>query len=317
MAYLEPYIKQFGDKLFVEYTPVLQVRNSSTFIYWKPDSLPKMSDAAKWLLSQQMKKRKAYSGTVTKHGQKRIRTAVNLLLQISPTKKILNPVNNKLQNFKINFITLTIPVQSVRIQPKECYSNCLKPFLQWLQKTRGIKHYIWKAELQQSKDFHGKIKKNKGQLHYHITTNVFIHYQDIQNKWNYLLQKAGYIHEYKEKFNSINPNTTDVHAVYKIKDLEAYLVKYISKEDKNAESLQGKIWDCSKILKGKKYYTTGWKQVTEDRLQHYIKSNQAKEIDSEHGIFLKLNNYWMEHVLDSGQLAEYKEYIRTLRGVAR
>ena len=313
MAYIEPYIKQFGDKLTVYYQPVLQVRNSSTFVYWKPDSHPHMSEFAKHLLSQRMKKNKTYSGTVTKHTQKRIRTAVNLLLQVSPTRKILNPVNNKLQNFKINFITLTIPVQSVRIQPAECYSNCFKPFLQWLQKTRGIKHYIWKAELQKEKDFTGKIKANKGQLHYHITTNVFIHYQDIQNKWNYLLQKAGYIHEYKEKFNSINPNTTDVHAVYKIKDLEAYLVKYISKEDNNKDSLKGKIWDCSKILKGKKYFTPDWLQATENRLQHYIKTNSAKQIDCEHGFMLKLNKDWMHHILTAEQLSEYKQYIKSLK----
>lgn len=313
MQILEPYVKSFGDKLHVFFSPHLQVRNSSTFIYYKPDSRPRMSETAKYLLAQKMKNKKSYSGTVTKHTQKRIRTAVNILLQVSPTKKILNPVSNKLQNFKINFITLTIPVQSKRIDAKEAYTKCLKPFLQWMQKTRGVKHYIWKAELQQAKDFHGRLKKNKGQLHYHITTNTWIHYQDIQNKWNYLLMKADYMHEFKEKFNHINPNTTDVHAVYKIKDLESYLVKYVSKQTDNSESVKGKVWDCSKLLKGKKYFTPEWTEENEKRLHHYIKTNNVKEIDSEHGIFLKFPKHWFEHVLTSQQLFEYKKYIQSLQ----
>lgn len=293
--------------------PTLQVRNSSTFLYKKPDSKPYLSEFARQQMKERLHSKKSYSGTVTHHTQKRIRTAVNLLLQLSPSKKILNPVNNKQQTFKVNFITLTIPVQSKRIDAKEAYTKCLKPFLQWLQKTRGVKHYIWKAELQKSKDFHGKLKKNKGQLHYHITTNVFIHYQDIQNKWNYLLSKASYMHEFKEKFQHINPNTTDIHAVYKIKDLEAYLVKYISKETDNSESVKGKVWDCSTTLKGKKYYKSEWTQANEDRLQHYIKTNNAKEIDSEFGIYLKLQEHWFEHVLTKTQLKEYKTYIQSLK----
>ena len=313
MPILEPYAKQYGDKLTVFYEPVFQVRNTSTFIYWKPDSRPRMSDAARWMMSQRMRAKKSYSGTVTHHTKKRIRTAVNLLLQVSPTKRILNEVTGKQQNFKINFITLTIPVQEYRIDAKDCYTNCLKPFLQWMQKTLSIRHYIWKAELQGKTDYKGKQKKNNGQLHYHITTNMYIHYQTIQNKWNYLLSKAGYMNEYNERFKRTNPNTTDVHAVYKIKDLEAYLVKYISKEDKDSESIKGKIWDCSKTLKGKKLFSVEWNETNEHRLAHYLKTSTVTEIDSEHGIFLKMQKHWFEHILTKQQLQEYKEYILTLK----
>ena len=99
-----------------------------------------------------------------------------------------------------------------------------------------------KAELQE-----------RGQVHYHLTVNSFIHWQEIQNKWNKLQHKAGYLDDFAKKHRHYKPNSTDVHSVKNVKDIEAYLVKYICKNQKDKTLLNGKVWGCSSSLEGKRF----------------------------------------------------------------
>ena len=129
---------------------------------------------------------------------------------------------------RINFITLTFSCSEL-INLKEGYNNALKPFLRWLKEVQKCDLYVWKAEYQKDTDYYGKEKVHGGQLHYHITTNKFIHHTEIRNKWNYIQKQNGYLQEYWNKHGHYDVNSTDVHAVYKIKDIESYLIKYVSK----------------------------------------------------------------------------------------
>jgi len=103
----------------------------------------------------------SYSGQVTDHTRKRAMRAIDMLLQKSPERIIYNPVSKNWHPFRINFITLTIS-DKTNICAADAYQNLLKPYLRKLRKYGRIP-YVWKAELQQ-----------RGQLHYHITTNCFI-----------------------------------------------------------------------------------------------------------------------------------------------
>ena len=119
--------------------------------------------------------------------------------------------------FKINFITLTLPAPQIH-PDNQIKSICLQPFLNDLRKKHGVKHYIWKAELQQN-----------GNIHFHITTNKFIHWLDVRYSWSKCIEKLGYVTRYQEKHPGQVPPSTEIRSVKNIRRFGAYLSKYISK----------------------------------------------------------------------------------------
>ena len=245
--------------------------------------------------------KETYNGTVTKGAKKRISRAVDIMLQITPTIKIYNPIICKEVDFKLSFITLTLSDNSRFISAKECYSSCLKPFLDWLRRTLKCKTYIWKAERQKSTDKNGNKKKSNGQLHYHITTNVFINHDALRKKWNSLQKEAGYLENYANQYKNYNPNSTDIHSVYNIENLEGYLIKYISKEPEILEgeseteykkriTVDGKIWDCSSNLRGTKFFKINYSDREHMLLTKGSNLSNLRKLDIEHCTFYACNN---------------------------
>jgi hypothetical protein len=251
----------------IPYIQCVQFRNSAICHYATPaEKLPR----SKKQKFAEIHLEKTYKGEVSKLSQKNIARAINLLVQSSPWHWYLNPITNKKNRMRINFITLTFSC-SQNISLKIGYSNSLKPFLRWMLEVKKIKNYVWKAEYQK-----------RGQLHYHITTNTFIHHTEIRNKWNYIQKQNGYLQEYWEKNHHYDANSTDVHAVYKIEDIESYLIKYMMKpvsdvdENKSAtlrnNFSSGKVWGCSDNLRGKKYFTI---EYADDKIFNAIKNEVA------------------------------------------
>ena len=138
--------------------------------------------------------------------------------------------------------------------------------------------YIWKAEYQKN-----------GQLHYHIITPSWIHYENIRNDWNSTLEQHGFLKCWRATYGNKIPNSTDVHAVYKVENLEAYLMKYLSKKSKilsdNDKSKNhyeedtapaapppieknGKVWDCSKNIKSVKMFAVPLPNCLEILYEH-------------------------------------------------
>lgn len=221
-----------------DYISIVQTRSDGLLAYAKYLGPRKQINRTTWREGVMIQK---YTGKMSGLARKNIMKAVDLLLQISPEIMLYNPVSKSYHQFKINFITLTISTHEIITHP-EAYKNCLKPFLRYLR-TKGATAYIWKAELQR-----------RGQIHYHITTNKFIHYKDINSVWNKYQKKAGYLDTYGKANGHFNPNSTDVHSVTKIKNIKAYLGKYLSKEISKTESdgrIKGRCWDCSNNLKVK------------------------------------------------------------------
>lgn len=180
---------------------------------------------------------------VTKGSQKRIARAVDLLMQLSPKRWITNPVTGKRETHTISFITLTIPAKETHIEASEGHKKALAPWLLKMKRKVGLNTYIWKAEFQAN-----------GQLHYHITTPSWIHYQTIKDEWNNILSGAGLLKQWHIDNPGKMPNSTDVHKVYKLNNIQAYLTKYLSKATQDKKTT-GKIWDCSSNLKGIKHFS--------------------------------------------------------------
>ena len=254
------------------YYPCLQIRNSALVCYMQ--SAEPIQRSHKQLLTEQ-NLIDTYKGDISKLSKKNIARAVQLLVMASPWKWYLNPITNSKNRMRINFITLTFSCSEL-INLKEGYNNSLKPFLRWLKEVQKCELYVWKAEYQK-----------RGQLHYHITTNKFIHHTEIRNKWNYIQKQNGYLQEYWDKYGHYDANSTDVHAVYKIKDIESYLIKYVSKSV-GENKCRGKIWGCSEKLRGKQYYTLDYvHDDILDGIHNGVNSNELKRLD-----FIEQCSFW-------------------------
>lgn len=243
--------------------------------------------------------KKSYSGDITPGSKKRLRKCVDLLLQISPEHIIFNPVTNDYQPFSVNFITLTVPNEKT-LSARWCHKNLLEPFLRVMRKKYGLRHYIWKCERQE-----------RGQIHYHLTTDTFIIWTDIRNSWNNTLRSTGLMKEFIIKHKHANPNSTDVHAVYKVKNLSAYLCKYLRKPI-NGDPLDAKVWDASKSLKNAKPFTSEPTARDQCALEYFTQNKKATCTELEHCKIYKPISGQLRDITSPDVYAQYTDYIKTV-----
>lgn len=214
------------------------------------------------------------SGKVTRKVSKRIK---NVIKSWNTAIKAIE--ENKKQKYKIignklNFITLTLPAQQKHTD-REIKRQALRQFLQQLTRKHDLRRWFWKAE-----------KQENGNIHFHIICDTFINWRDIRNEWNSQLERLGYIsdyakrwkekdregfklhkefgknmnrkeqkkaYDYRIKTNYRDPNTTDIHATRKVRNIEAYMCKYVAKNEPE-KKIDGKVWDCNQVLKDLQNY---------------------------------------------------------------
>lgn len=272
------------------YVDMMQMRHAEAMIYreWRGPRYPPKEKQLQALAAAS-----TYSGQMTRAVVKRLRKAISLLIQKSPKRRIFNPVINRSHDFSIGFVTLTVADQG-RDNEADVYSKCLEPWLKWAR-YRGMKDYVWKAELQE-----------RGTVHYHIAVNVFMHYQLIRDKWNLYQKKAGYLDKFAGENGHFRPNSTDVHAVHQVDNIEAYLCKYMVKD--GIGEIAGKVWDCSKGLKKAKYFAT---ELTPDNLDK-VRMYCTAEITGEYSTVFRLPQGQAKLVFDKVQMREYRKHLLSI-----
>ena len=286
------------------YTGMLQVRNKCCVYWFRPEYDLQFSFTKRTYLISNFKEKKTYSGMITASTAKRIRLAVDLLLQISPSKKVTNPFTKALIQHRLSFITLTIPETSKNYTPKYAHGKILKPFLRYMREKESMNTYIWKAEFQE-----------RGQLHYHITTNSVIDLRIIRKYWNGLLIKNKMLESFYEKFGHYDPNSTDIHSVRKLHDIQGYLTKYLIKTEQNQTPTSGKIWDCSANLKGKKHMSFVSEKVNDLKILKASDCEKIKIKDLEHCGIIDCIKIKPTELLSSEQIKKYNEYRLSIRDV--
>lgn len=164
--------------------------------------------------------------TLSYKANKRLQDAINLLVLSAKPKTLYVkdlaewqrakglPIRPHIR-FRVNFVTLTLPSLQCHTD-KEIHNKVFKDFIRaWKRKSPGLL-YVYKAEVQ-----------DNGNLHYHLTTNSFLHYRKLRNMWNRACNLLGYV----DRCSVTDPNSTDVHAVKNVKNLGGYLCAYVSKKD--------------------------------------------------------------------------------------
>lgn len=202
-------------------------------------------------LLNQLKRKRAYSGEMTHHSQKRMQRAVENLWAISKPQLIYRPDKKLPIQFTINFITLTLPAEQFPLTDSAVHETIFIPWLEYAKRRFRLSSYVWKCERQKN-----------GNLHYHLLSNCWIDKNELSKTWNYHCEKLGLITKFKTKHQHENPPSTQVQAVQNSSEVQRYIRKYVGKKIGNNSKQLGlldeerllkgvKCWDASKNLKTK------------------------------------------------------------------
>ena len=225
------------------------------------------------------KNKLSYKGEMNKKSKSKIIRCVNVLFDISHEKKFWNEKRKKWNKFRLNFITLTLSSAQMMVEDRIIKKECLEWWLSVARRKFGMKHYVWKAERQKN-----------GNIHFHITTNIFIGVQELRDSWNRAQERIGFLDLFEKKFNHRNPNSTDVKIVRNSKDLGVYIGKYISKELKKEDRISGKLWDCSKSLKSVKGCSVELLDKIEDEFSLVLQKFKFKKLEKDYIDIFVLNS---------------------------
>lgn len=217
--------------------------------------------------------RNLYTGELTPYARARCKRALNLLVAIAQPKEAINFKTGKHFKFRLNFVTLTLSAPQGHHTDKEIKTQLLDVWLKRARRIFKLKHYVWRAERQLN-----------GNIHFHIVTDCYMHFEKLRNSWNEVQNRLGFIDQFEAKHGHTIPNSTDVHSLRRIKNLAAYFVKYMTKGQPTIENtraqvpfraptfklkanpdappftelksrefykINGKLWDCSLSLKSK------------------------------------------------------------------
>lgn len=148
---------------------------------------------------------------------KKVKRAIKYLLYSAEEKIVTNSKFESQFKFKVAFITLTLSSQQLHTD-QELKNNLLNQFFVEAKKKWNVTNYVWRMEFQKN-----------GNIHFHILTDKFIPWLELRNTWNRIQNKLGYVDRYQAKYGKKQPNSTDIHSLTKIKNVAAYVTKYMSK----------------------------------------------------------------------------------------
>ena len=220
---------------------------------------------------------------VSKTSKKKILDSINSMYMLSQPRKIEMKTKKFIYNYRLSFITLTLPSAQVHTDT-EIKQICLNQFLVEIRKHYQVKNYVWKAELQKNNN-----------IHFHLILDRYVDFQALRRRWNRIINKLDYVEQYSNKFRALNlsqyhalrnktqkcsfekskaafaagkkcnwtnPNSVDVRSVFSKKELAIYLGKYIAKSSPTAETTApelarelafGRSWYRSSTLAKLKY----------------------------------------------------------------
>lgn len=245
---------------------------------------------------------------------RKIQKAVRYLNFMAVDKKMTNVVSGKDFKFKICFATLTLS------SPQVHSDNVLKKLLinqllVELKKKYKINNYVWRLE-----------KQLNGNAHFHFLFDKFIPHTELREVWNRLQNKLGYVDRYRDKMINISfndykklygstskksesqiraayakgkatkwayPNSTDIHSLLFINDIDKYLVKYMSKDEQN-KGIEGRLWGCSQSLSN----ITGAREIVDSsisaELDNLINCGSVRHVKGDYYEILFLDWFILE-----------------------
>ena len=268
-------------------------------------------------------KKQYHNFVISNAAQKKIKEKINWLYLLSKARYTKTYSGVEIHNFKINFLTLTLP-SSQKHPTSQITSECLNQFLTEMKQRTKMENYVWRLEFQEN-----------GNVHYHIVTDTYIDYFFARDVWNRIINKLGYVNEYQEKFSKMTlneywinsqkydsctfdkcakryakgksenwtkPPSVDVKVCTSNKAIANYISKYFGKQEANKtiknsldneeNSFSLRLWFCSRSL-SKLTSIVDYKEKIEINWFDVIKGcNKVKEFVSDYAtcLFFEIRN---------------------------
>lgn len=297
-------------------------------------------------------------GLMSVKSSKALRVAISWLNFESKNQKVFCSELNRDVNFKLNFITLTLPVPQIKCivlsddtvidgnlsanywkyvnegsayaifnySDDFCKHDLLNHFLTIMRRDFKVHNYVWRAETQKN-----------GNIHFHITLNKFIYLSDIRAAWNKVLGKTDMIKKYSKKFSGMtflqyksyrysignpnmkdvrkaydygvktawsDPNSTDVHAIHKIKNIAAYLCEYLTKNNADFRRLSGFLWRSSMLLSKLKSGVQYISSAVDNELRYLMKRLPNKIIKSDYATIFAVGIKDIRNIFKDSKILE-------------
>jgi len=179
---------------------------------------------------------KEVDGFLSTKAKRRLKAVVNTFTSAMDLVryKPKNWITGKKPYIALITLTLSAPQSHTDLFIKRHFLNS---FLIFLKTKHKVVNYIWRAEPQEN-----------GNIHFHIVVDAFVEWRLIRDEWNEIQARHGYIDKFEAKHGHRHPNSTDIHKPEDIKNMGAYICKYISKAG-NYRAIQGRLWGCSDQLR--------------------------------------------------------------------
>lgn len=206
--------------------------------------------------------------TLSKHTRNQLSKSIRYLNYVSLSKNVYLHQSKRNINFKIAFVTLTLSSPQVHTD-NEIKNKLLNQLFVELKRKYKVENYVWRCE-----------KQSNGNVHFHVLVDKFLPHEELRDLWNRLQNKLGYVDEYTKRMSNLTfkeyadtyknkkhytleriraaykkgkatgwkyPNSTDIHSLQYINDIDKYLCKYMAKDEQN-EGIIGRLWGCSHSL---------------------------------------------------------------------
>ena len=138
--------------------------------------------------------REYHNFILSKKSQIAMKEKINWLYLLSRARYKKTLSNKNIYNFKLSFITLTLPSEQIHptsVITKECFNQ----FLTEIRSQYKVENYVWRLEFQ-----------SNGNVHYHIVTDSYIDYYIVRKVWNRIINKLGYVDRFSNVMKSLSFN---------------------------------------------------------------------------------------------------------------
>lgn len=141
---------------------------------------------------------------------------------LTRTRQNIRRIINSNTDFT-KFVTLTFADEGVKL---DVAHKCFKTFIQRLTYNYKNIKYLSVVEFQKDVDFHGKVKKKGGSVHYHLLVNKYIPSKKLETIWG-----NGFV---------------QINKIKGINNIGSYVSKYMRKDITDPRLFGRKVYFCSK-----------------------------------------------------------------------
>jgi len=171
----------------------VSIKKRGTNDYYNANTLKNIYDKEKNEIKvKRIIKKSFHNFKISENAYRNLKTKIGWLYYLSKSRYIQTYNGLDIYNFKMLFLTLTLPSKQVH-STGYITKEYLNQFITEIKQRTNMKNFVWRLEFQKN-----------GNVHYHIVTDTYIDYYLAKKIWNRIINKGGYVDSYSDKFMNMN-----------------------------------------------------------------------------------------------------------------